>query len=76
MAKIKCCYLACKYNSAVLTRGQRGFDSDVEMGECKFDGEIELVDYECGECGNDNEGMTCNQFVFKPEVNNHNQQCE
>jgi hypothetical protein len=67
MAKIKCINIACKFNSAVLTKNNYGtWDSDVEAGICNCEEDIELIAHTCPDCENEDEGIDCKNFEFKP----------
>lgn len=71
MAKIKCCNIACKYNSAIITKNERGtYDNDVDdMGICNCKEDIELISYVCTECDYEDEGIECKNFIFKEGIN-------
>jgi hypothetical protein len=67
MPKIKCAYLACKYNNAVITNDNGLFNSNVDLGECSCEDEISLVSYDCDECGCEGDGVICENFEFKEQ---------
>lgn len=65
MINIKCCNVACKYNSSICTKNDVGrWDCD-DFGYCKYDGEIELAGFKCPDCGDEDDGIACNTFEFK-----------
>lgn len=66
MLKVKCCYVACRFNSATLTLGEDGkhYDGD-DIGNCNYVGEIELGPCNCESCIAEGEGMDCKQFEPK-----------
>lgn len=68
MLTIKCCAIACKYNSAKLLNNSMPFKFDVSLGNCMYDGEIVLGDAYCQECGEDADVTNCEIFEQKEEI--------
>lgn len=66
--KIKCCNVACKYNSAKCIKKDTGNMECDDYGYCNFSGEINLIPFECSECGDLDEGIECETFEFKPQL--------
>lgn len=62
--RIKCCYVMCKFNTAEVNL--KDYTQGDELGDCACkDAVIVLGDCECEDCGNNDEGMTCENFVSK-----------
>lgn len=66
--KVKCCNVACKYNSAECIKKDTGNIECDDYGYCNFEGEINLIPFECSECGDLDEGIECENFEFKPQL--------
>ena len=66
--KVKCCNVACKYNSAECIKKDTGNIECDDYGYCNFEGEINLIPFECSECGDLDEGIECETFEFKPQL--------
>lgn len=65
MLKIKCCNVTCKFNDCILIKNKDGSYDGYDTGYCTSNNEVELTGYECKNCGDDSEGISCKTFEWK-----------
>ncbi|WP_346905919.1 hypothetical protein [Clostridium sp.] len=65
---VKCGFVGCKYNDAVLTYSKEEgyFKSNVELGNCIYGEDLILMAGKCEEC--DVKTLVCNNYNFDPKL--------